>query len=67
MNGHLQSQPALRKTQNDKIYVDLPRISLAHMYLVYLGSIREIHKLDLSIPQIELAYHSSSEVSTIDL
>ena len=68
MNGHLRSTPALRKTQKDKkIYVDLPRVSLTHMYLVYLGSIRGIHKSDLSIPRIELACHSSSEVSTVDL
>ena len=68
MNGHLRSTPALRKTQKDKkIYVDLPRVSLTHMYLVYLGLIRGIHKSDLSIPRIELACHSSSEVSTVDL
>ena len=52
---------------NRKRYMDLPRVCLTHMYLVYLGLIRSIHKSDLSIPRIELACHSSSEVSTVDL
>ena len=47
--------------------MDLSRVSLTHMYLIYLGSIRGIHKSDPSVPRIELACHSSSEVSTVDL
>ena len=36
-------------------------------FIVYLESIRGVHKSDPCIPRIELACHSSSEVSTVDL
>ena len=52
-------------TIRQKIYVDL--LCVTHMYFLYLGWIRGLHKSDPSIPRMELACHSSSEVSTVDL